>query len=294
MHLPLFVFDAIYSYEGHCDILSMLVNAGCAVDARNKTQDTPLHWASRRGHADACRLLIETGADVNAKERSLYTPLHYASANGYLDVVKVLAAANAELGAVDKKGRTPMDLSTGDTRKYLINHSASVEIDESLTKALQEVEDMLAEIDNVFEFGGELGGNKKGVLGKTEDIVGAAGFGAMSQRESGAVEKKKASGGRATKLKVKRAQTAKTMESKSKHAIEAENAMKAFTEAEHTEKQQEEERIKRRTRRKRKDSGHDPHEDAPTSTIISASSPIGVDDYNLDGVVESLDTILSK
>ena len=38
--------------------------------------DTPLHLASIAGRADAVRLLVGAGADVNARNRSERTPLH--------------------------------------------------------------------------------------------------------------------------------------------------------------------------------------------------------------------------
>ena len=51
---------------------------------------TPLHWAAGCGHADAVTLLLQNGADVNAKNIFGRTPLDNAALHGHIAVVRLL------------------------------------------------------------------------------------------------------------------------------------------------------------------------------------------------------------
>ena len=48
------------------------------------------------------------GAKVNAKDKSGDTPLHYAALGGYKDVAELLLASGAEINVKDGKGMTPL------------------------------------------------------------------------------------------------------------------------------------------------------------------------------------------
>lgn len=51
---------------------------------------TPLHFAAFNGHKDVVELLLASRADVNAKDNEGYTPLHWAAERGREDVVEFL------------------------------------------------------------------------------------------------------------------------------------------------------------------------------------------------------------
>jgi len=62
---------------------------------------------------DSLTLLLEAGGDVNAKDPRGLTPLHEASRWGWNDVVRFLVAKGADLNAKDAKGLTPIDSAMG-------------------------------------------------------------------------------------------------------------------------------------------------------------------------------------
>lgn len=56
-------------------------------------------------------VLLKAGCDINAKTRWLETPLHYAARNGRLASVKQLVAAGAQLDPKTTTGETALTLA---------------------------------------------------------------------------------------------------------------------------------------------------------------------------------------
>ena len=52
---------------------------------------TPLHSAASEGHLEMVSLLVQKGAEINAKDKSGQTPMDLANANQHQDVAKLLA-----------------------------------------------------------------------------------------------------------------------------------------------------------------------------------------------------------
>jgi ankyrin repeat protein len=73
---------------------------------------TALHYAVyHRASADSITYCIDTGANVNARNRHEYTPLHYASFFGDVIVVCTLLDAGAIIDAPTIDGWTPLHCS---------------------------------------------------------------------------------------------------------------------------------------------------------------------------------------
>jgi uncharacterized protein len=64
----------------------------------------------------AAQVLLDAGAAVNARDRNGRSALHAAAAQGYSDVVKLLVERGADIGAKDADGVTPVDAANGKLR----------------------------------------------------------------------------------------------------------------------------------------------------------------------------------
>jgi ankyrin repeat protein len=79
------------AWRGHVGVVSLLLRAGAAVDAR-RSGSTALQEASYRGHAGVVRLLLEAGANVHADAGEFGTAMQVATKLGHYDVTRVLEA----------------------------------------------------------------------------------------------------------------------------------------------------------------------------------------------------------
>jgi len=67
--------------------------AGADVNAKNRAENTPLHYAAVEGRKEIAELLIAKGADVNARDKYGGTPLHYAEGDKISNNPKVECTA---------------------------------------------------------------------------------------------------------------------------------------------------------------------------------------------------------
>ncbi len=78
--------------EENKEIVELLLNNGADVNAGDKYKGTPLHNAVNRENKEIVELLLNNGADVNR-----FNALCYAAAEGYENIVKLLIAHGAKL-----------------------------------------------------------------------------------------------------------------------------------------------------------------------------------------------------
>ena len=83
--------------------------AGTDVNAKDELERTPLYRAAYNGHREIIELLITKGADLDVKDGNGWTPLHGAAYKGYERIVALLIARGAHLNAKDADGDTPLD-----------------------------------------------------------------------------------------------------------------------------------------------------------------------------------------
>lgn len=97
--------------RGHIDVISILVDRGADVEAKNGSGYTPLHEAILAQKLDCCRRLIEKGANPNARTGNDWPLLHVAcEACTSIEIPKVLLDAGADIDAVSAGGRSALHL----------------------------------------------------------------------------------------------------------------------------------------------------------------------------------------
>eukprot|EP00051_Salpingoeca_urceolata_P031484 m.11770 g.11770 ORF g.11770 m.11770 type:complete len:1113 (+) comp4095_c0_seq1:185-3523(+) len=128
---------------GHTEIAEVLMEAGAKVDAKDASENTPLHYAVRQRHFAtvealllrdpslvkdeddsaqtalhlACviprnvkivTLLLDNGANIDATDDFHQTPLHEAASVGRIVTTQFLIDSDASVNIADKKGFTPL------------------------------------------------------------------------------------------------------------------------------------------------------------------------------------------
>ncbi|KAI9697547.1 MAG: hypothetical protein M1820_007746 [Bogoriella megaspora] len=85
-------------------VMRILINNGADINLRNRGGDTPLHEASRTGYEIAVRLLIDSGANVDSRNRNGESPLYVASRKGEEKVVRLLIDSGADVNSRSSTG----------------------------------------------------------------------------------------------------------------------------------------------------------------------------------------------
>jgi cytohesin len=110
-------------YNGHRDIVLLLLEHGADPEILNSWDRTALHEALDRGCVDIVRHLINHGADPNTECEARdwnhsyvkWTPLHMASWHGSSEIARILLEHGVNPNALDRKGRTTLHLTSENT-----------------------------------------------------------------------------------------------------------------------------------------------------------------------------------
>ncbi len=87
------------SYQGHDNVVQILLDKGADVNARAGHYGNPLQAASYQGHDNVVQILLDKGADVNARAGHYGNPLQAASYQGHDNVVQILLDKGADVNA---------------------------------------------------------------------------------------------------------------------------------------------------------------------------------------------------
>ncbi len=110
------------AYEGHTDIVKLLLEAGADVKAVDPSMKaTALHAAAYAGRTEAARLLIQHHIDINKQgPKNGYTALHDAIWQNNIETARVLIEAGANLNLKAHSGETPLDFAKSRNRKEIV------------------------------------------------------------------------------------------------------------------------------------------------------------------------------
>ncbi|KAK3351860.1 hypothetical protein B0H65DRAFT_137399 [Neurospora tetraspora] len=87
------------SFQGHKEIVEMLLDKGADVNVQGGDYGTALQAASREGYKEIVEMLLDKGADVNTQGGYYGTALQAASARGHKEVVEMLLDKGADVNA---------------------------------------------------------------------------------------------------------------------------------------------------------------------------------------------------
>lgn len=91
--------------------VSILLDKGLRVNARDGGGRTPLHIAAMAGNKPVAKALLDRGADIDPLDRASQTPLHLAALGGQLAVVDLLIGSQAIVDAQRADGRTALHIA---------------------------------------------------------------------------------------------------------------------------------------------------------------------------------------
>jgi ankyrin repeat protein len=109
------------------DIVTLLLDAGWPVDARDCYGQTPLMRAVRQGSEVVTRLLLERGADIEAQDVEGDTPLMMALDSNHEGLARFFLDRGASIHASNKKGQQPLHLASANMPAELIRRGARVD-----------------------------------------------------------------------------------------------------------------------------------------------------------------------
>ena len=97
---------------GNAATLKLLLDSGADVNAKNRFDSTPLHWAI--ADEEKARLLVEHGASINARSSDGRTPLYLAASQRQsVAVLRLLLEKGADPNLATLIGRTPLMAAAG-------------------------------------------------------------------------------------------------------------------------------------------------------------------------------------
>lgn len=98
---------------GDKDLVEALIDHGAEINYAPPCCESALHAAIAERHRDVAEFLIKKGASVNARNRSERTPLHFLAV--FINdrkLAELMIERGADINAKDKNGQTPIDLAT--------------------------------------------------------------------------------------------------------------------------------------------------------------------------------------
>jgi hypothetical protein len=98
-------------WPGYADVICLLIGAGADVNAKDFDGKTALFNSAGMVNSRIMELLLKKGADVNAQTANGWTPLMIAAQAGQANTVKVLLDAGADVTLKNNQGKTALSVA---------------------------------------------------------------------------------------------------------------------------------------------------------------------------------------
>ena len=100
------------AYNGHKDVVDLLIVNGAPLNAQDGQGRTALMRAAWQGRTEVVGLLINQGASVNIQDQSGESALMNAARRGRTEIMTMLIGAGADIEQRDWSGSTAEDVAT--------------------------------------------------------------------------------------------------------------------------------------------------------------------------------------
>lgn len=117
--------------QHHDSTITILLNAGLEIDARNQYGRTPFFQAVGSGHEETVRVFLERGADINAIDQEGWSVLHIAVFHEHVAIAALLLDRGAKINC-DADGIAPLHVAVLrnniDLVELLLEYDADVHV----------------------------------------------------------------------------------------------------------------------------------------------------------------------
>ncbi|KAJ1567638.1 Ankyrin repeat domain-containing protein 61, partial [Cladochytrium tenue] len=107
--LQVSIFTALN--QGDVLVLSVLIDHGASVEAKNIQSQGLMHLAAKYGQCHIVELLADRGASIEPRDGYGNTPLHHASMYGRVDICRLLLRLGADIESVGQGGNHPIHVA---------------------------------------------------------------------------------------------------------------------------------------------------------------------------------------
>jgi serine/threonine-protein phosphatase 6 regulatory ankyrin repeat subunit B len=112
----------IAANNGHHESVKRLLDAGAHIEDYSNNGRTPLIWAAWWGHLQVVEVLLEYGAHINEKDNHGMTPLMSATVNGHVGVVELLLKnRKIEVGLKNEWNSTALSIAKRKQYHHIID-----------------------------------------------------------------------------------------------------------------------------------------------------------------------------
>ena len=117
-------------------VIQLLLLNGADLEARDESEQTPLHFVAQKGLNDTLRDLLQKGANIEARDKWGLTPLCIAASKGQDGITRILLENGADIQARTHDGQTALYYAVLNDRetitRILLENGADIEAKDNM------------------------------------------------------------------------------------------------------------------------------------------------------------------